>query len=196
MDRKGFTLIELMVVIAIIGILAAMLVPSIGNLTDKANAAKMVGVYDTLKTASEAHRMDTGNYGQEYASPFWTAITSHNLAFDPGPTWWTGWNGPYIHSPLSSADNPYDDRVAVYPWTLGAENGNNGFDLNNDGINETGNGIAYQGGNDLSFWSIPQTVAEMVNITVDGDYEGANWATRGKFEYIGTLATLYMAGGR
>ena len=38
-NRKGFTIVELVIVIAVIGILATVLVPTFGNVIDKANAA-------------------------------------------------------------------------------------------------------------------------------------------------------------
>ena len=38
-DKSGFTLIEMLVVIAIIAILVAIVVPTVGNTTDKAKAA-------------------------------------------------------------------------------------------------------------------------------------------------------------
>lgn len=41
LTKKGFTLIELIVVIAILAILAAILIPSLTNYLDKANGAKL-----------------------------------------------------------------------------------------------------------------------------------------------------------
>jgi len=48
---KGFTLIELLIVIIIIGILAGMMMLSIGSATDKAQAAKIVSNLRNLKAA-------------------------------------------------------------------------------------------------------------------------------------------------
>ena len=37
LNKKGFTIVELVIVIAVIGILSAVLIPTFSNLTDKAN---------------------------------------------------------------------------------------------------------------------------------------------------------------
>jgi type IV pilus assembly protein PilA len=53
-NKKGFTLIELIVVIAILGILAAVLIPTISGYTDKANARAVEADARTIITAAAA----------------------------------------------------------------------------------------------------------------------------------------------
>ena len=49
--QAGFTLIELMIVVAIIGILAAVAIPAYSDYTVKAKVANIQGAADSLKTA-------------------------------------------------------------------------------------------------------------------------------------------------
>lgn len=51
--QKGFTLIELMIVVAIIGILAAVAIPSYSNYTNKAKFSEVVLATSGMKTAIE-----------------------------------------------------------------------------------------------------------------------------------------------
>ncbi|MDD2774997.1 MAG: pilin [Gallionella sp.] len=60
--QKGFTLIELMIVVAIIGILAAVAIPAYGDYTARAQAAEAFTLLDGLKTPmTEAFTTD-GNW--------------------------------------------------------------------------------------------------------------------------------------
>lgn len=56
--KKGFTLIELMIVIAIIGILAAVAIPMYTDYTKKARTSEVPGILKELVKAQLAHRED------------------------------------------------------------------------------------------------------------------------------------------
>ncbi len=60
--QSGFTLIEVMVVVVILGILAAMIVPNIIGRTDDAKIVKAKQDILALENALEMYRLDNGFY--------------------------------------------------------------------------------------------------------------------------------------
>lgn len=67
LTKKGFTLVELMVVIVIVGILAAVAIPKFTMASHKAKASEFPTVLMQYYTAEIAYEAETGNYSDEGA---------------------------------------------------------------------------------------------------------------------------------
>jgi type IV pilus assembly protein PilA len=61
-NKKGFTLIELMIVVAIIGILAAIAIPNFMNYQCKAKQSEAKSNLGNIKTMMEAYRAEYDRY--------------------------------------------------------------------------------------------------------------------------------------
>jgi prepilin-type N-terminal cleavage/methylation domain-containing protein len=96
--RNAFTLIELLIVVVIIGILAAIAIPKFTNTKGKARLAAIKTDLKNLATAQEAYLFDNGTYADavgklNFASSQGASVTIEEAS--PG-----GWSGTSTH-PLS-----------------------------------------------------------------------------------------------
>jgi type IV pilus assembly protein PilA len=73
--QKGFTLIELMIVIAIIGILAAIAIPAYQNYTIRAQVTEGLSLSGSYKTAIAEFYQNTGNWPAGVTIPGGSATT-------------------------------------------------------------------------------------------------------------------------
>ncbi|WP_425248206.1 type IV pilin protein [Desulfospira joergensenii] len=82
-DQKGFTLIELMIVVAIIGILAAIAIPNFLQYQLKSKTAEAKTNLGAIKTSQEAYRAEQDAYLPCAANPA-AAITAGKRTWDAG----------------------------------------------------------------------------------------------------------------
>ena len=74
--QQGFTLIELMIVVAIIGILAAIAIPAYQDYTIRAQVSEGLTLSGAAKAAVAEYRMDSGNWPATNAAAGLSAATS------------------------------------------------------------------------------------------------------------------------
>src|SRR5262252_985686 len=101
-EQDGFTLIELMVVILIIGLLATIVVQNLRSATDKAKRVKAQADISQLKSALDRYYLDAGSYpSSDQGLP--ALVAAPTAGNDP-----KDWGGPYIERiPLDPWGHPY-----------------------------------------------------------------------------------------
>ena len=130
---RGFTLIEIMVVIVIIGLLAAVIVPTVMGKVDDARVAKAKADIQSLEAALSMYYLDNSKYPSSEQGI--TALTEQPT--DPSITHWRPggyleriskdpWGNPYLYTFPGTHGKQYD------LYTLGADGQPGGDGINAD----------------------------------------------------------------
>lgn len=131
--QQGFTLIEIIVVVVIIGILATFVAPKFLGRTDQARITKAKHDITALESALNLYKLD--NYAYPTTDQGLEALVT-KPASDPEPANWA--KGGYL--PKLSKDPWQRDYLYLYPgehgevdiYTLGADGVEGGTDANAD----------------------------------------------------------------
>lgn len=118
-QRKGFTLVELMLVVVIIGLLAGLAVPNIMKQLGKAQIGKAQGDITTLDNALSMYAMQVGDYPTTEQG---LKALMTNLDNNPD------WNGPYLRKGI-----PNDPWKEPYVYRRESTHENVDFDLYSKG---------------------------------------------------------------
>ncbi|HSN18424.1 MAG TPA: type II secretion system major pseudopilin GspG [Gammaproteobacteria bacterium] len=130
--HSGFTLIEVMVVVVILGILAAVIVPKIMDKPDEARIVKVKADIQNIQSTLEMYRLD--NYTYPTTDQGLQALVQKPTS-EPAPTHWKQyldqlptdpWGHPYQYL------NPGTHGLAVDIWSLGADGQPGGEGVNAD----------------------------------------------------------------
>lgn len=102
---KGFTLLELLVTVVIIGLLIAFVAPDFFRQLGKSEVTSARAQMDSLAKALDSYRLDIGHY---------PASESGLKALTEKPAGENHWNGPYLRGalPLDPWGTPYVYRFA------------------------------------------------------------------------------------
>ena len=95
--QQGFTLVELLLVLVILGILAAIVIPKFSGRTLQAQIAASQTQISTFKTALDAFEVDNGYYPKGKNG-------LQDLIVQPRDA--QNWRGPYLQT----------DRIPLDPW--------------------------------------------------------------------------------
>jgi general secretion pathway protein G len=95
--RQGFTLVELLLVLVILGILAAIVIPKFSGRTEQAKESAAVTQIATFRTALDAFEVDNGYYPKGRNG-------LQDLIIQPKDA--ANWRGPYLQT----------DRIPLDPW--------------------------------------------------------------------------------
>ena len=182
-SSHGFTLVEMIGVMAVIAILAAVAAPRVFSAIEDAKVSKLVQQVQNIKTAASKYYADTGRYPIMHTTQ--TNHYYHSLMYQDSLNTANantpGWNGPYLE-----VEPEHPIQPGALQYLINTNNAAYICDADGDGTTE-GPWLTYR------FDGMTRNVMEKVSNIIDGDGGTADWNTRGLVkEYNGNHASIMV----
>ncbi len=117
LKAKGFTLVEILIVVVILGILAAIVIPQFTSASEAAKASSVVTQLQGIRSQLELYQLQhNGDYPTQ--ADFWDQMTEETLAdgTTPASTSTAKTFGPYM---TKASINPFEDSNTIVADTTG-----------------------------------------------------------------------------
>lgn len=162
--QKGFTLVELLVVIAIIAILAAIIAPNAFKAIEKSKVSKIVGDCKTIENATLQHYADTGTWPVFDNNGAGTTNNKGFLGVDGYKP--NGWNGPYL------------ERWPKNPFNSGAVESDENYQLDYRNMGSAGNNLVVE----ISLNGVANY--DKIRDNLDKSIDGEDGLNSGKIQWV------------
>lgn len=209
----GFTLIEMIGVLAVIAVLASMVAPKIFDAIRDSKVDTLLADVGSVRTQIVSFYKDTSRFPQHYTGVGVTAaaaVTPNELITDAAGgvvgTGIRGWRGPYLDKELENPLNP-NSNLLVESSRQSANANVVEFDINGDGVVDYTNQVAAAGAagpslkNDIAYIVIDGLTydeAERISKALDGDADLAGavaGATTGPWWQNGRVTAVTAPAG-
>jgi general secretion pathway protein G len=126
--KKGFTLVELLIVIIIIAVLAAIAIPKFSNSSQRSKESSLRANLKLVRNAIDLFRADTGAFPANMAGLTTSTTSGLNAAAATCTIAATDWRGPYLQAvpvdPVSGSAMTYGTAAADVGTVKSSATGN------------------------------------------------------------------------
>ena len=122
--KRGFTLVEILIVVIILGILAAIVIPQFTNASQDARKNSLTSQLQTIRSQVELYKLQhQDNMPALLTAPGWTLLTQKSNVYGTVTT--SGSFGPYLQA---TPVNPLNNATTILLGDgTAAPTGNNGW---------------------------------------------------------------------